>query len=292
MFIIAITLLLCILVQILMYKKFNQSRLFTTYHLITFFNNFSKIKHFITKKSDQEAFLATLIHDLKTPTTAQIRTLNMLLDGYFGTLNNTQKEILEEALCSEKYMSELVSNILTAYKCDCNELKLKKVCFNAPDILNNIYSTIKHLANEKGQTLSINYHCEQLFFVADALQISRVMTNLISNAIKYGTPSTVITTDLTIKKGKMIFTVTNKGEIIPKEKLAHIFEKFNGGMTHYNSASTGLGLYLSKKIIELHGGKIFANCTQNGIITFGFELKNNIQIQNNPTRNATFSGEI
>ena len=170
MFIIAITLLLCILVQILMYKKFNQSRLFTTYHLITFFNNFSKIKHFITKKSDQEAFLATLIHDLKTPTTAQIRTLNMLLDGYFGTLNNTQKEILEEALCSEKYMSELVSNMLTAYKCDCNELKLKKVCFNAPDILNNIYSTIKHLANEKGQTLSnfksndkLNLKCNKIW---------------------------------------------------------------------------------------------------------------------------------
>ena len=226
----------------------------------------------LNKDNDRETYFATLVHDLKTPAFAQIRTMDLLLKGYFGKLNDTQTQVIKETLASEKYMADIVTNILTTYKCEENKLKLEISCFDAADVLNGIYNSIKSLAEENNQILNINYHCSNLFCVGDKLQISRVMNNLISNAIKYGFKDSIINVNLNINDYQLEFNVENQGHPIPKSKLDKIFEKYTGGMAHYNSASTGLGLYLSKRIIELHNGKIYAKSSNNGKCVFGFVL--------------------
>ncbi|MBR6098445.1 HAMP domain-containing histidine kinase [bacterium] len=261
MYFVILVILLCLLLQVRVFGKFEHNNKLLP-------ENFSLN---ILSKKEQDTYFATLIHDLKTPAFAQIRTLKMLLDGSFGTLNPEQHQILKEILGSEKYMADIVSDILTAYKCDNSALRLNKQVFDISDTLNTIYESVKYLAQERNQTLQINYRCSSLDAYGDKLQLTRVMTNLISNAVKYGNPNSIITVDLTNTDGDISFTVKNYGADINKEKLKKIFDKFTGGMSHYNSASTGLGLYLSKKIIQMHGGQIYAK-SSDGINEFGFQL--------------------
>lgn len=229
------------------------------------------------QNDDRETFFATLIHDLKTPAFAQIRTMDLLLKGYFGNLTPIQTEIIKETLASEKYMAELVSNILTSYKCREKNLKLHIVCFDVAEVLDNIYHSVKSLADANNQTVNINYHCTNLFCCADKLQITRVMTNFISNAIKYGFKNSPINVNLDMSNEELDFNVENFSQPIPEEKLSKIYEKFTGGLSHYNSAGTGLGLYLSKQIIELHKGQVYAKSFENGLCIFGFKLPLNMK---------------
>lgn len=263
MYFVILVLLLCLLLQSRVIEKYKSGQ-----------PNKNLIFSFLNKRN-QETYFATLIHDLKTPLFAHIRTIKMLLNGTFGSLTPEQCQILKEILASENYMADIVTNILTAYKCDCSELKLFKQTFDIAGVLNTIYESVKSLAQERNQVLQINYKCSSLYSYADKLQITRVMTNLISNAIKYGNPDSVIIVDLINDNNTVIFKVENRGQPIPKEKLKKIFDKFTGGMSHYNSAGTGLGLYLSKKIIQMHGGEIFAQSLDDGTCTFGFMLKSN-----------------
>lgn len=262
MYFVILTLLLCMLLQSRVIEKYKSGEPNRNF-VLDLYNN----------KKNQDTYFATLIHDLKTPASAQIRSIKMLMDGTFGTLNPDQYQILKETLASEKYMADIVSNILTAYKCDCSELKLRKQVFDIASALNMIYESVKGLAEDRNQVLQVNYKCSSLYAFGDELQLTRVMTNLISNAIKYGDTNSVIIINLMNDSNNIRFTVENKAQPIPKEKLKRIFDKFTGGMSHYNSAGTGLGLYLSKRIIKMHGGEIFAQSFDNGVCIFGFELK-------------------
>lgn len=293
LFLIIFILISSILIQIYIITNLKNANLINLY-IMKIFNFIQSIKEkiFFIKTSEyekeKETYFATLVHDLKTPANAQIRTLKMLLDGYFGILNSEQAQIIKETLNSEKYMAEIVSDILTAYKCDNSNFKLKLSTFDLPDELNEIYKIMKTLADEKQQQIIINYNCSQLYISADKLQISRVISNLISNAIKYGFSKSVIKIDLNINSSIAEFTVENQGYPIHKEKLSKIFEKFSGNKsTCYNSASTGLGLYLSKKIIDLHGGKIFAKSDKSGKIVFGFRLKTGVVKNMKSTKDIT-----
>ena len=279
-----IALFVCLVIQILIIKKLQNNMPDIFYLKDKFFLYLNKniVKNTLIPKESgintcKETYYATLIHDLKTPNSAQIRSINMLLNGHFGKLNKAQEQILKETLLSEKYMSEIVANILTAYKFDCGKLKLKKCFFDAADLLNNIYLSLKCLAEEKYQKININYHCTNLICYGDKLQISRVMTNLISNAIKYGFANSIININLSINSNELIFSVENSSNPIPKDKLDCIFDKFSGGVAHYNSASTGLGLYLSKKIIDMHNGKIKATSSSDGCACFEFAIPNTEQ---------------
>ena len=261
MYAVILTILLCLIIQDKVQKEYIHKTLFTQ----------KSSPENIMREKERDTYFATLIHDIKTPAFAQIRTIKMLLDGSFGALNSEQQQILNDVLNSEKYMTDIVSNILTAYKCDCAELKLNKQIFDISDTVNTVYESVKYLAEERNQILQINYKCSCLSAYGDKLQLTRVITNLISNAIRYGHKNSTIVVDLINLDGNVSFSVKNNGKPIGKDKLNCIFDKFTGGMTHYNSASTGLGLYLSKKIIQMHGGKIYAK-SNNGINEFGFTI--------------------
>lgn len=241
--------------------------------------NFLVNKHFSKPETEKQksAYLATLIHDLKSPTFAQIRTLKLLLSGAFGTLSKEQNEIIKETLNSENYLAEIVSNILTAYRCENNELQLYFCTFDFIEQVNRVCTDLKPLSNEKSQKINISTNCNLIHISADKLQLTRVINNLISNAIRYGFKNSTINITIKNDNKNLEFSVENKSIPIPSEKLSTIFKKYsNNGMGHYNSASTGLGLYLSKQIIEMHEGKIFAKSTENGMCTFGFTLDKSV----------------
>lgn len=238
---------------------------------IVAFKNTDKEKEIHDKK---ENFIATLTHDLKNPTIAQIRMLDLLLDGHFGNLNSEQKEMLELTQCSCKYMSDLVATMLDTYKCDCGNIKLNPADFDLIELINHLCKGSENLAEEKNQKIFFNHNVKTCNLYADRLQIKRVVVNLLSNAITYGFNNTNIIINLNVKNESIEFSVQNKSRYIPEDVVKNLFKRFTKTeMSHFNKASTSLGLYLSKQIIDLHSGEIYAKSFEDGTCIFGFNLK-------------------
>lgn len=227
----------------------------------------------------RQSLLATLVHDLKTPTCAQINTLNMLKNETFGKLNSRQQEMINLTQESCRYMSDLICTIIDTCKSEACEFKLKKSEFDLSELILKLCQEVKSLYLVKNQEIEIICLQSKNIVFADKFQIERVVLNLLSNAINYGYKNTKISIFLEQKYNSFVFKVKNMSKQIPQKELATIFEKYKKTNTsRYNNLSTGLGLYLSKNIIELHGGKIFAKSYESGECIFGFELPDTVPV--------------
>lgn len=222
----------------------------------------------------EKSFLATLTHDLKSPTRAQINMLNLLLKGNFGKLNPQQYEMIKLTCTSSKYMSNLVGNILTNYKYESHSVNLKMEYFDLIKIINEILNENKYSLCDKNFDVKILTPLNECIIFADELEIRRVIQNLLNNAITYGLKNTTIKIKLKKNSKFTIFSISNESNPISQKEIKHLFKKFsNTHNTKINKYSTGLGLYNAKNIIEQHDGKVYAKCTDNGKFTFGFRLK-------------------
>ena len=226
---------------------------------------------YITAK--EKSLVAAVTHDLKNPTRAQINMLTLLLKGQFGTLNSQQQEMIRLACGSSKYMSNLVGTILTDYQADERVLKLNKTKFNLENVVEEVCDVNRYLAKDKGQKFVINCRANVGDIYADKLQIERVISNLVSNAIKYGNRNSKIIITLKRLDNTIKFSIANKSSPIPKNELKYIFNKFAKTKTsHFLSDSTGLGLYIAKNVINLHHGKMYAKSLPDGTCIFGFRI--------------------
>lgn len=221
----------------------------------------------------KNTFIATLTHDLKTPTIAQIRALDLLLNNTFGTLSNEQKDIINQIKQSCKYMNNLIFTILDTYLYDNGQIKISFKTFNIIDLVNDTIRDLSNLMQEKNQNIIIKSNIRSNEIVADNFQLKRVFVNLISNAINYGFKESTIEITLDETETDTILKVENKGKYIPQEKLSEMYEKFKRTENaKFRETSSGLGLYLSKQIIDAHNGKVFAQSSEDNTCVFGFSL--------------------
>lgn len=240
---------------------------------------FIKIKKYKKINESEKNLVAEVTHDLKSPTRAQVNMLNLLLQGYFGELNPKQYEMLKLLSNSSHYMSNLIGTLVTSYKYDSAKLKLRKTKFDIAELTRTIAQNNYYLAKDRQQNIIIN--CEQKCIVlADKLQIERVIFNLLSNAITYGFKNSDIIININQNKTICEFSVSNKSFPINKKELKQIFNKYSKTKnSKYNKGSTGLGLYTSKKIINLHKGEIHAKYLPDGVFTVSFKI-NTIPVKN------------
>mgnify|MGYP002521352060 CR=1 FL=1 len=219
-------------------------------------------------------FIETLTHDLRTPTITQIKALDMLLEGYFGELSEGQTEIVNQIKSSCKYMNDLIFTILDTYVIEKGNIKLNLSNLNMSNLVREITQELKWLAHEKNKSMFVDIDNASNFIRADRLQLKRVIFNLVSNAIKYGENDSVI--DIVVKEvdDKYIdFQVRNKSEFLTEKDLTNIFDKYKSkSNSKISKISTGLGLYLSKQIVEKHKGEIYAKCTDKDTCIFGFKI--------------------
>lgn len=228
--------------------------------IVVIFQNIDKEKEIEERKN---TFIATLTHDLKTPTIAQIKATELLLDNVLGEINDEQRDILTQIKKSCKYMYDLIFTILETYLYDEGQVKINRTNFCMPELIQEVIGEISNLMREKEQTIHISADFNMHEIYADKIQMKRVIINFIANAITYGQNKTDIDINVEENEDSLTFKVHNKSTYIPEEKLKDLYEKFK-------KAGTGLGLYLSKQIINAHKGEVFASSSKTGNCCFGF----------------------
>lgn len=233
----------------------------------------NNIKEEKEQEIQKQSFLANLVHDLKTPTNAQLSTLKMLNNGTFGTLNSEQHEMITLTHESCKYMSDLIGTIMDTYTHDNGKIQLQKNNFDLIELISEISEELKSLYIHNHQEIEFRKNCTQCIINADKLQIKRVISNLLSNAITYGFDNTIITINLKLQNDTIEIYIKNISKQIPEKELQTIFDRYKKTQyAKYNKTGNGLGLYLSKRIIELHKGQIYAKSFDDGTCIFGFKI--------------------
>ena len=226
------------------------------------------------KKSDKlrDDFIATLTHDLRTPLLAAIQTLKFFLDGVLGDLEDKQRQLLETMQQSNQDLLGLVNALLEVYKFDAEKLNLKKTDFNIYELIKLVYDELKPLADNKNLSFTITCEDKELIINADRSEIRRVICNLCGNAINYTPNDGHVMVTAKNQDGDFIFSVADDGNGIPTEDIPKMFQRFSQGTSKKRSTGTGLGLYLSRQIIESHGGKIWLESKLNRGSEFSFIL--------------------
>ena len=238
---------------------------------------FVGIIHDITeqKESDKlrDDFIATLTHDLRTPLLAAIQTIKFFLDGSVGEITAQQEHLLSTMKKSNEDLLGLVNTLLEVYKYDASKLELCKTDFNLNSLISQTYDELKPLAEKKNLKFLLEYGLDESTKInADRGEIRRVICNLCGNAINYTNDGGEVQISVKQQEKDIIFTVQDNGNGIPKEDIPHLFKRFSQGTSKKRSTGTGLGLYLSRQIVEAHGGKIWLESKLNKGSEFSFLL--------------------
>lgn len=206
----------------------------------------------------REDFIATLTHDLRTPAVAAIQTLEYFTTGRLGELTDKQLLLLQTMKKSNEDMLGLVNTLLEVYKYEAGRLKLVKAPFDFKLLVEECINQVQSIAESKNQTIEVLYkNIDEYKIFADRNEIRRVVINLLGNAIKYTQSSGAIEIRVEVEDNDLHFAVKDNGEGIYKQDIPKLFKRFSQGTQEKRSISTGLGLYLSKQIIDAHGGKIW-----------------------------------
>lgn len=219
----------------------------------------------------KESFLAMVAHDLKSPVNAEITALEILLSKV-DNKNSEDNEIISDLLQAAKYMKNLVDNILYKYKYENNTVSLNKTLNSLNTAINDCVVEMKYLASDKNQKIIYKNKTNDEEFSFDFIEIKRVVHNLLSNAIEHAPRDSEIKVLLSENKDYLITEVSNKLKCTPPENIDQIFDKFVSFAEKSKRANSGLGLFISKKIVEAHDGKIKVETNDNNEIKFTFSL--------------------
>lgn len=219
----------------------------------------------------KEDFVATLTHDLKVPILAEKNMLSFLLSNKFGELTEKQKEALVHLKNSNQELVELVEIILETYKLNETKIDLtkEKVCVN--DLLKDTIDEMKPISDS--DNITVNFFTEFDGFVElDKFYIKRALKNLILNAISFSEPDSKIDTAVCIDDKNVFIKITNYGKSIKKEEVKHVFDKYYTTAKKFRKVGTGLGLYLSNKIVKAHKSRIMVESEKDSWTTFAIVL--------------------
>jgi signal transduction histidine kinase/DNA-binding response OmpR family regulator len=218
-------------------------------------------------------FLASMSHELRTPLNAVIGFSEVLLDRMFGDLNERQDEYLRDIWSSGKHLLELLNDILDLSKVEAGQMVLERSTFPVREALENCLSLVRERALRQRIALSLDVEPGIAPVDADRLRFKQVVLNLLSNAVKFTPEGGRVDVRAAVRENDIVVTVADTGIGVPAEDRERIFESFQQGTrVHHEAEGTGLGLTLSKKIVELHGGTIWVESEAGEGSLFGFTL--------------------
>jgi signal transduction histidine kinase len=200
-------------------------------------------------------FYASMSHELRTPINAVIGYSTIMLDNIYGPLNVKQKEGLQRTLKAARHLLELVNDVLDLSKIEAGKIELSLQTVMFPALIEDLFVTVKPLADEYGSTLSLDTEGEHFNIVSDPRRVRQILLNLLSNAIKFGEgkPIRVLCKQCDDKSAEI--EVIDQGVGIAHDDIARIFEEFVQ-VSESKQPGTGLGLPISRRLAQLLDGSL------------------------------------
>lgn len=218
--------------------------------------------------------MAIVSHELKSPVSALHTTASTLYKGYFGQLSPEQMKILETIIRNCEYLEDIIRSYLDLSKMELDQLdSFKEEIYFARDVVEEVLTLPEIQDNTKKMTVSKNF-TQDLRINGDPRLLKILVRNLLSNAIKYGSEGTEIKLGLEKRDGQMVFSVHNLGVGIKPEDGPRLFRKFERLKQQGTEGvkGSGLGLYICKKIVDSHGGRIWFESEPGRWVTFYVSL--------------------
>ena len=220
-------------------------------------------------KSD---FLATMSHELRTPLNAIIGFSEVLHEQMFGKLNERQLTYVDDVLEAGKHLLSLINDVLDLAKIEAGKLELEFSRVAIPDVLRSAVSMHSERASRAGIELALVTEPEEITISADERRVRQVVFNLISNAVKFTPRDGRIDISARLDDGEVEIAVADTGPGISAEEFETIFEEFEQTSDGKRAEGTGLGLPLSRKLVELHGGRLWVESEVDRGSTFRFTI--------------------
>ena len=212
-------------------------------------------------KSD---FLANMSHELRTPLNHIIGFTELVVDQLFGPLNDAQTENLNDVLQSSHHLLELINDILDLSKVEAGRMEIEPTTFQLAPLLENSLVMVKEKGLKHGIALNLDVHNAPPTIRADQRKFKQILYNLLSNAVKFTPDGGNVRLSARMTNGgqppQLEVSVSDTGIGIAADHLERIFDTFEQveSSTARHFEGTGLGLALSRRLVELHGGRIWA----------------------------------
>ena len=217
-------------------------------------------------------FVGAVSHELRTPLTAIRGSLEMLSDGDAGELPASAHTAVELAARGSERLSRLVNDIIDLERLESGQFSFAPLPHELDPLLRDAVESLAHMA--RGVGVEIEVVPGDAYVLCDADQLTQIIVNLVGNALKFTPPSGRISIEYTCRDSEVEVAVTDQGRGIPADELDAIFDRFHQVATSIdqNKGGAGLGLAITKHIVEAHGGRIWAECEPGQGATFRFTL--------------------
>jgi len=222
----------------------------------------------------REDFISMLTHDLKNPLGIILGTSTLLLDNRIGRVNEKQQKLLSNIVKSCSTMERLIQDFLMLSKLEAGQLQMNLARLNISNTLRGILQMFNPRIKEKNLSLTFKTDYDNVEVTADSLQLERVISNLLDNAVKYnkegGRIEVFCGQDDSPEMVRVELADTGGG--IPQEELPYVFEKFRRASAHQYVKGSGLGLAIAKQLITSMGGEIWVTSKPGEGSRFAFRL--------------------
>ena len=211
-----------------------------------------------TANRHKSEFLANMSHELRTPLNAVIGFSDVLSEKMFGDLNEKQLEYVRDINASGQHLLSLINDILDLSKIAAGRMELDPRAFNVATALDNCRTLIRERARGRGLRLSFGVPDNLGEWTGDERKFKQIVLNLLSNAVKFTPPGGEVSLAARFEPDALVLTVSDTGPGIAPKDQAAIFEEFRQLKVAHDAKheGTGLGLALTRRLVELHGGSI------------------------------------
>ena len=216
-------------------------------------------------------FYASMSHELRTPINAVIGYSTLMIDNIYGPLNEKQREGLQRTLRAARHLLELVNDVLDLSKIEAGKIELSMQPVNIPSLIDDLFVTVRPLADEHGTVLTFERPSDPMMIVTDPRRVRQILLNLLSNAIKFGLQKPIKVVSERTEAGGVSISVIDEGEGISEDDQSRIFEEFVQ-VSPTQQMGTGLGLPISRRLATLLDGSLDVKSVAGSGSTFTLTL--------------------
>lgn len=222
----------------------------------------------------KDEFVSMASHQLRTPLTSVKGYIDMVLQGDVGEITDMQKHLLSEAFTSSERMVHLINDFLNVSRLQTGKFIIEKSNTNIQKLVKQEVDALQMTAKQRDLSFKLSVDTSLPNVMIDEGKVRQVMMNFLDNSMYYSKANTTIAVTLKNVKESLEFTVTDTGIGVPEKEQTHLFTKFYraSNARKQRPDGTGVGLFLSKKVIAAHGGSMIFSSKEGKGSTFGFSI--------------------